>query len=95
MKDYSFIITSIFTGHFYGRISAVVAVSSICRFYLDRIRACPGYGLVQGREILKMLCRCAFNDSSLTDDESIAIMETCLDPDLDNILMEVNYNESW
>lgn len=95
MKDYSFIISSIFTGHFYGRISAVIAVSSICRFYLNRLYSCTNYGLVQGRELIKMVSRCAFNDSTLTDEESIAIIETCLDPRLDNILMEVNFNEGW
>ena len=42
-----------------------------------------------------MICRSAFNDSSLTDNEAIVIMETCLDPALDNILLEVNYNEGW
>ena len=69
--------------------------NKVYRFYYGRIKNCPFYGLVQGREILKMICRCAFNDSLLTDDESICIIETCLDPRLDNILLEVNYNESW
>ena len=64
-------------------------------FYAGRLKAAPFYGLVQGRELIKMICRCAFNDSSLTDNESIVIMETCLDSRLDNILMEVNYNEGW
>ena len=64
-------------------------------FYMDRLKAVPFYGLVQGRELIKMLCRTAFNDSSLTDNEAIVIMETCLDPRLDNILLEVNYNEGW
>ena len=64
-------------------------------FYANRLREAPFYGLVQGREIIKMVCRCAFNDSALTDNESIVIMETCLDPELDNILLEVNYNETW
>ena len=69
--------------------------NEVYRFYYRRIRNCPAYGLVQGRELLKMICRCAFNDSLLTDDESICIIETCLDPRLDNILLEVNYNASW
>lgn len=64
-------------------------------FYIQRIGAAPNYGLVQGRELIKMICGCAFNDSSLTDNEAIVIMETCLDPALDNILLEVNYNEGW
>ena len=64
-------------------------------FYADRLQAVPFYGLVQGRELIKTICRSAFNDSSLTDNEAIVIMETCLDPALDNILLEVNYNEGW
>lgn len=70
-------------------------IFGIYGFYANRLRAAPFYGLVQGREIIKMVCRCAFNDSRLTDNESIVIMETCLDPELDNILLEVNYNETW
>ena len=68
---------------------------SVYHFYLERLLAVPMYGLVQGRELVKMICRCAFNDSSLTETEAIVIMETCLDPALDNILLEVNFNESW
>ena len=64
-------------------------------FYYNRLRSLHLYSLVQGRELIKMICRCAFNDSSLTDTEAIVIMETCLDPALDNLLLEVNYNESW
>lgn len=68
---------------------------SVYHFYLERLLCVPMYGLVQGRELLRMICRCAFNDSQLTDAESVVIMETCLDPEMDNILMEVNYNEGW
>ena len=64
-------------------------------FYYDRLRALYHYPLFQARELVKMICCCAFNDSLLTDDESICIMETCLDPRLDNTLLEVNYNEGW
>ena len=64
-------------------------------FYLNRLKEVQFYGLVQGREIIKTICRSAFNDSSLTDNEAIVIMETCLDPALANILLEVNYNEGW
>lgn len=94
MKDsfsYDYMICEIFGYHYNGS----VVLSQLCRFYVDRIRSSFKYGLYQGREILKIVCRCAFNDSCLTDAESIAIIETCLDPMLDNILMEVNYNESW
>ena len=64
-------------------------------FYADRLEKAIFYGIVQGREMIKMVCRCAFNDSLLTENEAIVIIETCLDPRLDNILMEVNYNEGW
>ena len=64
-------------------------------FYYRRLRALSNYSLTQARELVKMICRCAFNDPSLTDDESICIMETCLEPRLDNTLMEVNFNEGW
>lgn len=64
-------------------------------FLLNRLWALPNYSLYQARELVKMICRCAFNDSQLTDDESIVIMETCLDTRLDNILLEVNFNACW
>ena len=64
-------------------------------FYVERLINSYKYGLFQGREIIKMICRAVFNDSSLTDNEAIVIMETCLDPRIDNILMEVNFNEGW
>lgn len=70
-------------------------ISKSYYFYSDRLMAVVNYGLYQGRELIKMICRCAFNDSSLTDNEAIVIMETCLDPALDNILLEVNFNEGW
>lgn len=78
-----------------GITSESFLFNSSYNFYYKRLKALPNYGLVQGREIIKMVCRCAFNDSRLTDNESIVIMETCLDPELDNILLEVNYNEAW
>ena len=65
------------------------------RFYYDRLKATADYGLIQGRQLLKMICRAAFNDLGLTDMESVVIIESCLDPELDNILLEVNYNEGW
>lgn len=74
---------------------SVVFTNSLYGFYAERLLNVYNYGLVQGRELIKMICRCAFNDSSLTDNEAIVIMETCLDPALDNILLEVNYNEGW
>ena len=70
-------------------------MSETMGFYYHRLRALHMYSLYQAGEIVKMICRCAFNDSRLTDKESIVIMETCLDPRLDNILLEVNYNACW
>lgn len=77
------------------RNASLIPMSNAMRFYYDRLRSLYMYSLYQAREIVKMICRCAFNDSSLTDMEAIVIMETCLDSRLDNILMEVNYNEGW
>lgn len=78
-----------------GVTSESFLFNSHYNFYYKRLMALPNYGLVQSRELIKMICRCAFNDSSLTDNEAIVIMETCLDPALDNILLEVNFNEGW
>lgn len=78
-----------------GMTSESYLTNKAYKFYYSRLRNVPMYGLVQGREMIKMICRAAFNDSSLTDNESIVIMETCLDPRLDNILLEVNFNEGW
>ena len=64
-------------------------------FYEARLLSLVNYPLFQARELVKLICRCAFNDESLTDAQSIVIMETCLDSRLDNILMEVNFNEGW
>ena len=74
---------------------AVLNLSDNFKFLALRLAVVPNYGLVQGRELLKMISRVAFNDSSLTDIEAIAIMETCLDPVMDNLLLEVNFNAGW
>lgn len=74
---------------------AVLSLSDNFKFLSLRLAAVPAYGLVQGRELLWMIGRAAFNDSSLTDIEAVAIIETCLDPLMDNLLMEVNFNEGW
>ena len=79
----------------HGLTSGSYLNNRIYHFYYLRIKHLPYYGLVQGRKIIKMICRSAFNDSSLTDNEAIVIMESCLDSRLDNILLEVNYNEGW
>lgn len=79
----------------YGLTSESYLTNKEYRFYYSRLRNLPMYGLVQARELVKLICRCAFNDEALTDAQSIVIMETCLDSRLDNILMEVNFNEGW
>ena len=95
-KDYKKEIGKIIDSHFHYKSDfELLIVSANFRFYVLRLAAVYNYGLMQGREMIKMICRCAFNDSSLTDNECIAIMETCLDPRLDNILLEVNFNEGW
>lgn len=95
-KDYKKEIAKIIDSHYHYKSDfELLNVAVNFRFYVMRLGAVYKYGLVQGREMIKMICRCAFNDSSLTDNESIAIIETCLDPRLDNILMEVNFNEGW
>ena len=95
-KDYKHEIDVILSSHLPPMSDFdILCLSKSFIFYAYRIIACYKYGLIQGREILKMVCRCAFNDSTLTDTESICIMETCHDSRLDNILLEVNYNESW
>ena len=97
--DYKREVSKIVTKHLYSRgklnDNDKFDIFGLYGFYVDRLRMAPLYGLVQGREIIKMVCRSAFNDSLLTDNEAIVIMETCLDPALDNILLEVNYNEGW
>ena len=87
-------IKQIIKSHYYTRFTCDGWTAQF-GFYAYRLMKCYNYGLVQGRELIKMICRCAFNDSSLTENEAIVIMETCLDPALDNILMEVNFNEGW
>ena len=95
-KDYKKEIGKIIDSHFsYKNDFELLMTSDMFRFYVLRLSVVYKYGLVQGRELIKMICRCAFNDSLLTDKESICIIETCHDPRLDNILLEVNYNESW
>ena len=99
MSDYRWKVTKLLIKHLFDREHLTdndkFDVFGLYGFYADRLKTAPFYGLTQGREIIKMVCRCAFNDSRLTDNEAIVIMETCLDPRLDNLLMEVNYNEGW
>lgn len=85
----------LFSGEIKYVIKGSFSYSKQYMFYMRRLLALVNYPLFQARELVKLICRCAFNDESLTDAQSIVIMETCLDERLDNILMEVNYNESW
>lgn len=85
----------IFSGEIKWVIKGSFSYSKQYGFYMRRLLALVNYPLFQARELVKLICRCAFNDETLTDAQSIVIMETCLDSRLDNILMEVNYNEGW
>lgn len=97
--DYKWKVTKLLIEHLFNRgeldDNDKFDVFGIYGFYADRLGMAIFYGLVQGREMIKMICRAAFNDSRLTDNEAIVIIETCLDSRLDNILMEVNFNEGW
>ena len=85
----------LFSGEIKWVIKGSFSYSKQYVFYERRLLALVNYPLFQARELVKLICRCAFNDESLTDAQSIVIMETCLDSRLDNILLEVNYNEGW
>lgn len=96
MKDYKKEIGRIIDSHFsYKNDFELLTVSVNFRFYVLCLAVIFKYGLVQGRELLKMICRAAFNDETLSEAECIAIIETCHDPKIDNLLLEVNYNEGW
>lgn len=96
IKDYKKEIGKIIDSHFsYKNDFELLTVSANFRFYVLRLAVIFKYGLVQGRELLNMICRAAFNDKTLSEAECIAIIETCHDPLLDNLLLEVNYNEGW
>ena len=95
-KDYKKEIGKIIDSHFsYKSDFDLLTVSANFRFYVLRLAVIYKYGLVQGRELLKMICRAAFNDESLSEAEAIAIIDTCHDSRIDNLLLEVNYNEGW
>ncbi len=62
-------------------------------FYRDRLFACPSYGFRAGHEILKMVTRSAFGDSTLTTEEFNSIIKYA---ELAHIkMMEDNYNAGW
>lgn len=64
-------------------------------FYIDRIFSVPQYGEKSGTELLKLICRCAFNDDVLTEEESISIINICHSNEWYKIFKEMNYNEGW
>lgn len=62
-------------------------------FYKDRLIACPSYGFKSGHEILKTVTRCAFHDSTLTDEEFANIISLAEKAHIK--MMEDNYNAGW
>lgn len=94
IKDYAFAIIGYLTVNYNPKVM-LCSWSDRFTFYLNRICATPDYGLVQGRELLKMISRAAFNDEALSEAEAVVIIEACQDPRIDNLLLEVNYNEGW
>lgn len=68
-------------------------MSEAFKFYIDRLSACPSYGFKQGHEILCMVTRCAFWDSTLTLDEFNSIIKSAEEAHIK--MMEANYNEGW
>ena len=64
-------------------------------FYLDRLLSIPHYGEKAGNELIRCICRCAFNDPVLTDAESISIINICHSPEWYKIFKEMDFNEGW
>ena len=62
-------------------------------FYKDRLSACPSYGFKCGHDILKMVTRCAFLDSTLSTEEFNTIMILAEKAHIK--MMEDNYNAGW
>ena len=62
-------------------------------FYKGRLLACPSYGFNCGHDMLKMVTRCAFWDSTLTLDEFNSIMILAEKAHIK--MMEDNYNAGW
>ena len=68
-------------------------MSELYEFYRDRINACPSYGFVEGHEILRLIRRCAFRDSMLTEEEFNSIIILCQQAHIK--MVEDNYNAGW
>lgn len=62
-------------------------------FYKDRLSACPSYGFNCGHDMLNMIIRCAFCDSTLTLDEFNSIVILAEKAHIK--MMEDNYNAGW
>ena len=68
-------------------------MSKIFDFYRDRLSVCPSYGFQCGHDILKMVTRCAFHDSTLTEDEYHNIIMLAEQAHIK--MMEDNFNAGW
>ena len=68
-------------------------MNELFKFYRDRITACPKYGFKSGHEILHTICRTAFYDSALTDDEFNSIIILCEKVHI--MMLEEDYNAGW
>ena len=62
-------------------------------FYRGRVESAPNYGFVAGHDIIRTVCRCAFNDSYLTIEEFDSIINLCEQAHIK--MMEDNYNAGW
>lgn len=65
----------------------------VFEFYRSRIESAPHYGFVAGHDIIRTVCRCAFNDSTLTLSEFDSIINLCKRAHIK--MMEDNYNAGW
>lgn len=68
-------------------------MTELCKFYRDRITACPKYGFKAGQEILALIEKTAFWDSYLTDEEYNNIMILCHMVRIK--ILEDDYNAGW
>ena len=68
-------------------------VSDAFNFYKDRLSACSFYGFKSGHEILTIVTRCAFSDSTLTEEEFNSIINLAEQAHIK--MMEDNYNAGW
>ncbi|MBO5919381.1 MAG: hypothetical protein J6Q34_02685 [Bacteroidales bacterium] len=68
-------------------------MSSAFNFYKDRILSCPSYGFTSGHELLQTITRCAFHDSTLTEEEFNSIINLAEQCHIK--MMEDNYNAGW